>query len=289
MDDLSPVPSLDTNAWRIFHDADRGVWIDHFDRRWVVQTQDDRFPEFVHDLGKSIADSIYWRPRETRASEGPVFQTGEKVSKRFLVEEHGVKCWIDFAAGYSPGIFLDQRENRERVARRVAAGDRVLNTFAYTGVFSVAAALAGAVTTTLDLSRTYLDWGWENFEANGIDRSLHFACRGNTFEWLRTFARQNRTFDGVILDPPTFSRDGRKTFRTDRDYSELVSLAARVLNSGGWLLACANTHRLTESEVAASVTAGLSASGRSGKLKRFPMPPEFRGDRYLKTIWVDVT
>lgn len=289
MKKLTPAPDETTTAWRIYHDARAGIWVDHFDGRWLVQTRDAAYPKFLNPLSEGIAASVYWKPRDKSASTEPEYIRGKKVTDRFQVKENGANFVIDFAAGYSPGIFLDQRLNRDLVSRLIHPGQRFLNTFAYTGAFSVMAARTGAETTTLDLSRTYLDWTWDNFRANGLDPETHHGCKGDTFEWLKTFSRQGRTFHGLVLDPPTFSRQGKKTFSTDRDYADLVSLAATVIEPGGWLLCCANTHRMDSSQFERQVLNGVRKAGRLAEgVKKLVMPPEFHGDDYLKTLRVDV-
>lgn len=281
-------PALGTSAWRILHEVKSGIWIDNFDGAWWVQTQTDHYPESLKSL-HSQAKSIYWRPRDAAASTSANYIVGKKLDSQFEVEENGALFKIDFSAGYSPGIFLDQRENRKRVFDRTLPGQKILNTFAYTGAFSVMAALAGAETTTLDLSKTYLDWTWENFGLNKLDSKNHHGCKGDAFEWLSTFKRQGRHFDGVILDPPTFSRHKKKTFKTDRDYAELVELAAAVTEPGGWILCCANTHRLGIRDYQRQVEQGIRNAGRRVlNCEKTPMPPEFHGDDYLKSLWVDV-
>ena len=282
-------PDAGTTAWRVYHDVEAGVWIDNFDGRWLVQTLDEKLPGWVASAAPKFAESVYWKPRDRAAKTAPEFVAGKKVTERFAVTENGVACWIDFSAGYSSGIFLDQRLNRARVAARCREGDRVLNTFSYTSVFSVAAAtLSGAVTSSLDLSQTYLNWSKENFELNGVDPQTQYFCKGDTFDWLATFARQGRTFQGVILDPPTFSRNKKTNFRTDRDYAELAALAIKVVEPGGWLLACANTFRMSLDEFVAQVTRGGDIAKRKPSgLTRLPMPPEFRGENYLKSVWLD--
>jgi len=212
------------------------------------------------------------------------------VNERFVVMEHGGRYWIDFDSGYSQGIFLDQRLNRQWVRERCNAGDRVLNTFAYTGAFSIVAALGGAVTTTLDLSNPYLNWSRNNFAANDLDSEAHYFCRGDAMEWLGRFARQGRTFQGVVLDPPSFSRTPKgKAFSVVRDYADLTKLAARVVEPGGWLLACCNHHELAAEHFSDQVTEGLGRARRSiRKLSMAPMPPEFAADEYLKSCRVVV-
>lgn len=286
---LTPAPDDETDAWRIYHDAAAGVWIDTFAGRWLVQTEDPVFPDFVRELAGREVRSVYWRPRDKDAATASQLALGEPWNGSFLARENGAKFRIDFSAGYSCGIFLDQRLNRKWVREIVRPGDRVLNTFAYTGAFSVVAALGGAVTTTCDLSKPYLDWSWENFRANDLDPDQHFGAKGDAFQWMRSFARQERTFHGIVLDPPTFSRDGKKTFRTDRDYAELAQLAAHLAEPGGWMLCCANTHRLDARDFAAAVKTGVAAAGQHVEsLEPVPMPPEFHGDDYLKTLRVVV-
>jgi 23S rRNA (cytosine1962-C5)-methyltransferase len=286
---LFPAPSPDTTAWRIYHDAAAGVWVDHFDGRWLVQTQDPVFPDFLRLLGEGVARSIYWRPRDKAAATAPAHVSGEVVTERFLVRENGASFLIDFSAGYSCGIFLDQRLNRRHVGEIVKPGERILNTFAYTGGFSVMAALAGAETTTADLSKTYLNWTWDNFTLNGLDPAAHHGVKGDVFGWLRTFARQGRTFHGIVLDPPTFSRNAKATFRTDRDYADLAGLAAALVEPGGWMLCCANTHGLTAAQFERDVIQGIKSRRRRVVSCEHPgMPPEFGGDEYLKSLRVVV-
>ncbi len=285
----SQPPTLDTKAWRILHDAREERWADHFDGRWFVQTREARFPEALLALAEGVAESVYWRPRDKAAATAPVRITGAEVDGPFTVLENGARFRIDFGAGYSCGLFTDQRLNRRWVREVAKPGDRVLNTFAYTGGFSVMAALVGAETTTADLSPHYLDWTWENFSLNGLDRSGHHGAKGDVFGWLRTFARQGRTFHGVVLDPPTFSRSGKDTFRTDRDYASLAALAMAVLEPGGWLLCCANTHRLGADSFQREVFAGIRERKRGVvSCEAPPMPPEFGGDGYLKTLRIVV-
>lgn len=286
---LSPAPDPHTTAWRILHDARAECWVDHFDGRWLVQTKAPDFPRSLLSLAEGVAASVHWRPRDKAASTAPSRIAGAELDGPFAALESGARFRIDFAAGYSCGIFTDQRLNRRWVREMSKPGDRVLNTFAYTGGFSVMAALAGAETTTVDLSPHYLDWTWENFALNGLDRSGHHGVKGDAIAWLRTFARQGRRFQGLVLDPPTFSRSGRDTFRTDRDYAGLAGLAAALLEPGGWMLCCANTHRLGAETFEREVFGGIRAKGRQVVSCEAPsMPPEFGGDTYLKTLRIVV-
>lgn len=244
-------------------------------------------------LESSIRREAVWFKRldqDDKAS--PICAEGDPNKHRFAVQENGVRYQIDFSAGYSQGLFLDQRDNRAAVARR-SVGQRVLNCFSYTCGFSVAAAIAGAESTTsLDLSRPYLDWGKENFELNGIDlkTSEHYFCRGEAFDWLEQFAKKRREFGGVVLDPPSFSRSKQSgVFRVEKDYAKLAESAARVVAKGGWILACTNHRGLPARRFREMVREGVLAAGRRvTNIEMPPMPPDFSGEAYLKSVWVEL-
>ena len=295
-----PAPNAQTTAWRVLDGCDLEVrqWetrVDNFAGHWLVQTRDVEFPEELRGATERNAavKSLWWKKldRDEKVKQAPEWIEGENVNERFLVEEHGARYWVDFAAGCSQGIFLDQRLNREWVREQCSEGDRVLNTFAYTGAFSIAAAIGGAVATTLDLSNPYLQWARENFVANDLDPQGHYFCRGDAMEWLERFAKQGRKFRGVVLDPPSFSRTRKgKPFSVARDYADLVRLAGRVIEpEGGWLLACCNHHDLPGWKFSEQVAEGLDLAGcRAGDLQTAEMPPEFAADEYLKSCRVAV-
>jgi 23S rRNA (cytosine1962-C5)-methyltransferase len=274
-----------TDAFRLVDgrgDQLDGITIDVFAGRWLIQTRPGSWlPPFPPELGYR---SLYHKLLSPEKREFPAYLAGEPLSGPFLVQENGCKFWIDFQAGYSQGLFLDQRDNRSELRRRCAS-KTVLNTFAYTCGFGVAAALGGALAVNLDLSQSNLDWGRRNFAANGIDPSAHDFIYGDAFDWLRRFNRRERRFDMVVLDPPTFSRDRRShIFRLEHDYGSLVELARGVLNPGGTLLCCANTHRLPGAHFQALLRSALPPSA---KLTPRRMPEDFPGSDYLKTFWVE--
>jgi len=240
------------------------------------------------------AKSVYWKRIDQREKESPQWLDGERVDQPFTVLENGISYELAFTSGYSQGIFLDQRDNRlqvrERAARAAVESPRVLNLFAYTCAFSVAAAMGGAITTSVDLNAGYLDWGRRNFTLNDIDQTQHFFVKGDAFDWLQAFAKKGRKWQGVVLDPPTFSRgDKKKIFRVERDYAELVKLATLVLEPNGWLLCGANTRALNASLLERQVRSGVAeARRRITQFQRVPMPSDFTGEPYLKSFWLDV-
>ncbi len=288
------MPNERTNAGRVLHGSAIGradVRVDSFDGHWLVQTRDDNFPAELTGVTPRLARSLWWKKLAKQNKDAPQWLEGETAAEKpFPVKENGVNSLVDFTAGYSQGLFLDQRLNREQLGQRIQPGDRLLNCFSYTCSFSVVAALAGAVTTSMDLSARYLDWGKENFRLNELDPNEHYFCKGDVMDWLKRFAKQGRSFRGLILDPPTFSRNGKKVFKVENDYAELVRLATAVLEeNGGWLLCSTNHHSLPPWSFEAMLYEGVDRAGRSLKQSvAGRMPAEFAGDDYLKSFWLDV-
>jgi 23S rRNA (cytosine1962-C5)-methyltransferase len=233
----------------------------------------------------------------------PRLVLGSAAPERFNVIENGLQFALSFTEGYSVGLFLDQRDNRRRLLTgHVAAGFRwfephapapkVLNAFAYTCSFSVYAAKAGGHTTSLDLSRKYLEWGKTNFVLNQLNPNEHDFILGDVFDWLRRLHKKERRFDLILLDPPTFSRSkAYGAFRAEKDYGKLVAAALPLLKSGGTLFASCNTAAWPAIDFLATVRSPILASRRAILGEHFfPQPPDFPFSRsepgYLKTVWL---
>ena len=284
----APLLSADTDAVRLIDGAgDRlpGLILETYAGRWLLSTPTGVIPPAVLEWLRDRAHPCYAKRLDQHQKDSPTLLCGPEVTEPFLIRENSLSFEISFRSGYSQGIFLDQRDNRAEVRRRMRPGLKLLNTFAYTGAFSIAAAAADAETTTLDLSQPYLDWARRNFHHNRFDPAAHHFCKGDTFHWLRRFARQGRRFDGIVLDPPTFSRDERgKVFRVERDFGELAALAAGALAPGGWLLCCTNFRGISAQELERRL---LAAMPRPLRARHAPMPPDFTDAPYLKSIWLE--
>jgi len=219
----------------------------------------------------------------------PVPAAGEPQPEAVVVREHGWSLEVRPYDGLSTGLFLDQRENRAWVASwvRSRAGERqaapaVLNTFAYTCAFSVAAATAGAIATSVDVSPRYLEWGRRNFAHNGLDAATHRFAKMDTFEFIGYARRKGLRYDLVILDPPSFAagskRKGIPPWSSVDDYATLVKEAATLLNPRGVIFASTNTRELCRpGRLEREVREGL---GREPRLLRLPPPPlDFAAER----------
>ncbi|MFD2256440.1 class I SAM-dependent rRNA methyltransferase [Luteolibacter algae] len=274
-----------TNALRLIDGAGDGVpgfALEDYAGKWMAMTPGSEISNEVKDWLKASGRSVYWKRLDQHQKDSPLHLYGPEVGGPFHILENGLTYEVSFESGYSQGIFLDQRINRAEVMRRASGGEKILNLFSYTGGFSVAAAKGGAEASTLDLSAVYLEWAKRNFRHNGMDDSMHHFCKGDAFHWLKRFAKQGRKFDGIVIDPPTFSRDEKgKVFRVEKDFGELAGLAGRVLGKGGWMLCCTNYRRMSDQEFEKMVKLpGLSARHQK-------MPEDFSEESYLKSVWVE--
>jgi 23S rRNA (cytosine1962-C5)-methyltransferase len=237
--------------------------------------------------------ALYEQRRPGGGGGGPARLLAGEARPRFEVGELGCRYLIDLeASATSSGLFLDQRETRRRLRSSDLAGRTVLNTFAHTGSFSVAAATAGASTLSLDLSKRYLAWAEDNLRANGLDPGDHDMVFGDAIEWMDRFARKGRTFDLVLVDPPSSStaRRGGRRWVADRDLHGLVERAAALCAPGGTLFVSTNLRSMRWDRFDAHLQRGLATAGRQGAVEHQTLPLDHRsgpGDPpYLKTAWV---
>lgn len=307
-----------TNAFRLLHghgDAAPGLYLERWAGALLAQSETELDPgriEKITRLGTLFGcTSFYFKPlnrqvRETDlAQSSPQLVHGEPLPPAFEIQENAVRYEISFEQGYSVGLFLDQRENRRRILTNYIApgfelfpngahGKEILNTFAYTCAFSVCAALAGANTTSLDLSKKYLDWGRRNFALNQIPLPGHDFIFGDVFDWARRFQKKGRQFDFIILDPPTFSQPkGGAPFQAEKHYGKLVGAVLPLLRKSGVLLASTNAHKLAPENFLAQIENAIRQNRRAILQKHFvPQPPDFPAHKeepaYLKTVWLRV-
>jgi 23S rRNA (cytosine1962-C5)-methyltransferase len=262
--------------------------------------------------------------RTNPAGASPQLLFGERAPDRFTIRENGLVFELSFEEGYSVGLFLDQRDNRRRFLGNYIAADfgpwsaglrfgaleagpaenepnrrpalqvEVLNTFAYTCGFSVAAAKAGARTTSLDLSKKYLEWGKRNFALNQIDPAEHDFIYGDAFEWMRRLGKKGRVFDVVVLDPPTFSQSKESgAWQAEKNYGQLVESALPLLKRDGVLFASTNAAKMEPEKFLSVIHEAIGKSRRKILQQHYvPQPPDFPITRaepaYLKTVWLRI-
>lgn len=216
---------------------------------------------------------------------------GTAAPQRLEVQENGVTFLVSLEQGLNTGLFLDQRENRRSLMPRMA-GKRFLNLFAYTGAFSVAAAVAGArQVTSVDVSAGYTDWNRANFSANRINPKQHRFLVGDCLARLAELAAAREQFEIILMDPPSFSTTTKGRFTTRGGTSDLVAAVLPLLVPGG-LLICSSNHQKTDladylKELRRGVLqigADLQVIEQRGQPVDFPYPVTFPEGRYLKYL-----
>jgi 23S rRNA (cytosine1962-C5)-methyltransferase len=296
-------PSL-TDAYRIVHgaaDGWPGLYADRLGEDLLARTAAALTAAQRRHIEQLGARAVYHQLLQQQDRPPPQRLWGAPATREIVVRENGWRFALRLDEGCSTGLFLDQRDNRRRLAQRyigpgfeIAAAPEVLNAFAYTCGFSVCAAAGGGRVASVDLSKNYLAWGRRNFVLNGLDPSGHEFLLGDAFDWFRRLAKRKRLFDVLILDPPTFSRSRESgVFRAETDYGALAAAALPLLKPGGILLASTNAAGLAPEDFLEAVTAAISRSGRSVLRRQYaPQPPDFPIERaepgHLKTVWLRV-
>jgi 23S rRNA (cytosine1962-C5)-methyltransferase len=236
------------------------------------------------------------RVRTIRGDPTAASGAGSDPNGRIVVWERGLAYLVDpglsepMRARPGVGLYLDQRENRERVCRHARRGGRWLNLFAHTGAFSVALLAAGAdEVVSVDLSASYLHWLEENLALNrdrGVDPARHRSVRRDGRRLLSELAQGDR-FDGIVLDPPTAAAAGRRFWSVKRDLEPLLGEALARLASGGVLLACRNHRRARQplgqlvARAADGARVKLAKQSDAGPGKDFPRLKGFpEGDSF---------
>ncbi|MEP6820816.1 MAG: class I SAM-dependent methyltransferase [Chthoniobacterales bacterium] len=227
-------------------------------------------------------------PRKNAERDVPSLVVGDAGSNlRTTAMERLLRYGIDFGTGYSVGLFVDQRENRSFVRRMKA--QTLLNCFAYTCAFSVAAAAAGAETVSVDLSKKSLARGRENFPLNALPTVGHRFIADDVMAFLPRLARKGEKFDMVILDPPTFSRTHRgKAFQVERDFEALLLSALEVTERKGHILLSTNCTTLNERGLEVMAKFALKATRRAGSLHSEPKPDDFAPGLAARTVWLSL-
>lgn len=232
-------------------DGDAVAWLFHRTRDDTLEKEVEHRRDIEAEIlaGLEIPrERLHVKHRGRQSSgEGERAQYERVDSRRDskVVLEHGLRFEVNLSDYVDVGLFLDHRPTRKSVGER-AAGRRVLNLFAYTGSFSVHARAGGATaTTTVDMSRTYLDWYVRNLALNGFEPGpAHQVVHADCLQWLEAGPRDEEQFDVVICDPPTFSNSKRMkagSFSIDRDHPRLLSWISRFVAPGGEIFFSTNS------------------------------------------------
>lgn len=288
------VREQDTNALRLAHTP--SGWVDSLGKDLVlhhtthegVQSLAKQLPEILpsYDLRP---ERIFQRilPRKNEDRSHPVLLVGDStLPLQTHVLENGLRFELDFTAGYSTGLFLDQRTNR-RYLEQTVRPKRLLNLFAYTCAFSVAAARGGAETWSVDLSRKSLDRGKTNLTLNGFPTERHRFYADDVMDVLPRLERRKEQFDCVILDPPTFSRGNKgRRFQVEDHLGEVLSAVIPLCERNASILLSTNCTTINQRTLEAIAAHTVRAHRRGASYHREPLTPDLRGPAISTTTWI---
>ncbi|MEC2072889.1 class I SAM-dependent rRNA methyltransferase [Alkalihalophilus marmarensis] len=297
--------SNDTTAFRVFNgegDGVGGLTIDYYDGYYVMTWYSEgiyRFRDWVIEAIEAAPNfkGLYEKKRFNKKGmyvEDDDFVTGDRGEFPLLVLENGIQFAVYLNDGPMVGVFLDQKEVRKKIRDSYAEGKTVLNTFSYTGAFSVAAALGGATkTTSVDLANRSLPKTIEQFSVNGIDYEAHDIVVMDVFKYFNYAKRKDLSFDIVILDPPSFARSKKHTFSAQKDYTSLLQEAIQITEDNGVIVASTNCSTFGMNKFKGFIDQAFKKEGYRYKIEEsYTLPPDFKTTKafpegnYLKVVFV---
>ncbi|MEM6397092.1 MAG: class I SAM-dependent rRNA methyltransferase [Bacteroidota bacterium] len=297
---------LEVSGWRVIHgesDGFPGLVVDHYAGTLVVKVYSpiwlpwfkmvmellmEKFeqPTVVMRLSRQLQKRA---DLPTHWVDGRVLH-GQLVDEQVTFSEYGLQFKANLIKGHKTGFFLDHRHNRKRVGE-LAGGKRVLDLFSYVGGFSLHALGGGArQVTSVDISAQAQAQVARHIELNSLDTSKHEAMVGDVFELLQTLKENNRLFDLIVSDPPSFAKRADERERAMKAYRRLAKLVIPLVSPGGIYLAASCSARITADEFFEVQKQVLQKSGRKfEELERtfhdFDHPIGFKEGAYLKSIY----
>lgn len=277
-----------TNAYRFFNGEGDGlggltidVYADYYIFSWYSagiykhqQTILKAFLAVVSDV-KGVYEKIRYQTK-TKPETNHVY--GEEAPEPLLIKENGITFATYLNDGLMTGIFLDQRNVRRSILEQYSMDKTVLNTFSYTGAFSVAAAMGGAShTTSVDLANRSLEKTKEQFKVNGLDPELQTIRVMDVFDYFRYAIRKQLKFDTVVVDPPSFARSKKRTFSVSKDYTALLEDIIDITNEDGVIIASTNAANLSTEKFEQFIETAFDHKGIAYEiLEKHTLPEDFK-------------
>jgi 23S rRNA (cytosine1962-C5)-methyltransferase len=293
---------FDGPYYRLVHaegDGLPGLVIDRFGETCVVQVTTAGMEALLEPLLSALddvvapANVILRADAPARGLEGlePYVRAAKgEIPTRLAIEEGGERYFADPAGGQKTGWYYDQRDNRAFMSM-LAKNRSVLDTYCYTGGFTIRLAHAGASeVSALDSSAPALALAEEAAAANGVERTCKFI-KADVFEEFERLAAAGEKFDIVIADPPPFVKSRKDLEPGAKAYRKLARLGASVTEAGGFLCLCSCSHNISPERFAAECATGIARAGRHARLIRqvgacpdHPIHPMLPESAYLKTL-----
>jgi 23S rRNA (cytosine1962-C5)-methyltransferase len=299
--------SEDTSAFRVFNgegDGIGGLTIDFFNGFYMVSWYSEGMYSFREDVYAGLKAAVNTRGIYEKLRfntngqyvDQDDYVSGEKGEFPLIIQENGMNYAVNLNDGAMTGIFLDQRNVRKTLRDKYAANKTVLNTFSYTGAFSVAAAHGGAISTTsVDLAKRSLPMTIEQFAVSGLDYEAQDIKVMNVFDYFSYAKRHDLKFDVVVLDPPSFARTKKMTFSTAKDYPKLLKDALAITADDGIIVASTNNASFNMKKFKQFIDKAFTETKTKYTIlethqlpEDFAVPHNFPEFNYLKVVFIQV-
>jgi 23S rRNA (cytosine1962-C5)-methyltransferase len=293
------------NCRLVFGEADSlpQLIIDKFNDYFVIQTlalgMDVWKPAIVKAINRIFSPKGIYERNDVpvRELEGLQQQKGflsDPFDTKFIINENGLKFYVDIENGQKTGYFLDQRDNR-RAIQHIVKGADVLGTFTYTGTFEIHAAHYGAKSVLgLDISEHAVQQANRNAELNGLEKICRFET-ANAFDVLKQWSKEGKQYDVVMMDPPAFTKSRETIQRALAGYKEINLRGMKLIKPGGFLVTSSCTSLVTPEMFLQVIDSAAKDAKR--KLRRVtfqsqaadhPIIREMENTQYLKFLIVEV-
>ena len=222
-------------------------------------------------------DHLFYKTRSRQRGQSQ-YQRTSTTGKFHQIDEATARLWVNFEDYLDTGIFLDHRPLRQ-LLKQEAAGKHFLNLFSYTGVATVQAALGGALaTTSVDMSRTYLDWTKKNLAANNLPTDQNQLIQADCLKWQHQ--QKSASYDLILVDPPSFSNSKRmdQTFDVLDDHTNLIRESMRLLKPTGTLYFSTNLRKF---KLDSRLQNDFNASNISAEI----LPEDFKRRKNIHHCW----
>jgi 23S rRNA (cytosine1962-C5)-methyltransferase len=295
-----------TTAFRVFNGAGDGVGgltIDYFDGFYLFTWYSLGIYELKNDILEAFKQSVVYKgvyqkkrfdDKGKYLNDKDDFLFGQQAPQPLIMKENSANFAIYLDDGAMVGVFLDQREVRKTLRDKYAKGKTMLNTFSYTGAFSVFGALGGAIqTSSVDLAKRSLEKTKEQFNVNNIDPTEQNIIIEDVFNYFKYALRKKMLFDIVVVDPPSFARSKKHTFSANKDYVKLLKEVIQITKKDGVIVASTNSANFSMMRFHDFIsTAFKELKGKYQVLESFSLPKDFKvldtfkESDYLKVVFV---
>ncbi|GGA98024.1 class I SAM-dependent rRNA methyltransferase [Macrococcus hajekii] len=290
-----------TNAFRVYNgegDGLGGFTVDNYDGHFLIQWYSKGIYQYKDEVVESLREVFQYTTLHEKLRfdhNVPTHRVSEEnVEFPIIIKENNLFYTIHFEDGPMTGIFLDQRDVRSKIMTLpLEEGQSMLNLFAYSGGFSVAAAKNGMETVSVDIAKRSLELIEQNFALNEINIDQQLLYTMDVFDMMKYCKRKRMRFDLIVIDPPSFSRAKKKRFSVKDNYDELIEGALSILNQNGYMVLSTNASNFTLAQFKKMINETLEGrryeiTDVMGLPKDFKTTSHYKPSKYLKVVFVKI-